>query len=275
VIHDFFKQLSFPLTGVVLHFEFYLTPTGAGVFNPFTVGSSVLAQTQDAGGIISMAVVGNTELPTPRLYYHAINLQPEQSAIMSKRLAEGFTKTISWRRYEIMKDVAELQAVATGVPRTLLVSSTANAPRRLWVMAYPAGQINSTSHPSVLATSANGFSSLQMIVNGKQLYSNPLMTLGEQYSELKQAMHLGRGGEAEALLPYDDFRLVSRIHCLDLTRIANRFSDPNAPISLQLQYTTLTQGNVDIVILLESEYTATFSFTSGKVAVQVAPALWA
>jgi len=238
-IHDFFKQLSFPITGLVLYFEFYLTPASEP-FSPFTVGSVLPAQTQEVGGAIKIAVVPTAELATPRLYYHSVVLQPEQSALMSKSLAEGFRKTINWRRYDIMKEVSELKGVANATRRTLMVNSSANAPRRMWIMAYPKDQINSTSHPSVLATSANGFSSLQVIANGKSLYSNPLETLEEQYSELRQAMYLGRGGEAEALLPFDDFRLVSRIHCLDLARACGRMADPNAPVSLQLQYTTQT-----------------------------------
>jgi hypothetical protein len=272
-IHDFFKQLSFPITGLVLYFEFYLTPASEP-FSPFTVGSVLPNQTQEVGGAIKMAVAPNTVLSTPRLYYHSVVLQPEQSALMSKRLAEGFRKSINWRRYEIMKEVAELKGVANATQRTLMVSSSANAPRRMWLMTYPKDQINSTSHPSVLATSANGFSSLQVLANGKPIYVNPLMTNEEQYAELRQAMHLGRGGEAEALLPYQDFRLVSRIHCLDLTRACGRMADPNAPVSLQLQYTTQTQGDVDIVILLETEVSATLDFTAGQLQVSVAPALW-
>lgn len=269
-LHDFFRQLTFPLFGTRLMFEFYLQNAANSNFNPITIGSVLPAQTQSVGGAVSVSVTPGSQ---PRLYHHIVELRPSQSAIMSSKLASGFQKKISFRKYDLLKDVNQQLAVAPGATFQQQLTTAGNAVRRLWIMCYPAGQINTTSHPSVLVTGPSGLTNLQVMVNGTPQYDIPLSTLEEQYDELKQAMSLGVVQEPQALLTYHDFKLTSRIMCIDLTRALAKSTDPNAPISIQLNATVAAPSAVDIVYLIESEVVCQMDYTNGGVMLKVGPAL--
>lgn len=137
------------------------------------------------------------------MYYDAVQWQPSQLAIVSQKFAAGglrklgvkFT-TASTRSTRMRR----LRPTSTTEPRS--ITPSALPPLLPWILCYPTGTYNGTTHPSALVTGANGFSSLQCSINGKTMFNNPLTTLEEQYAELKQAMNLGGDGDPESLCPF-------------------------------------------------------------------------
>ena len=272
VLHSFFRELDFPMIGNRLQMEFWLANVSAGPFRPVVLGTAVeAARTQAAGGVTDIAVTAGAE---PRLYYHAVQWQPSQLAIVSQKFAAGgLRKLLHHRKYEIYKDAQAQTNVANGSTFNYTVSTSAVAARRLWILCYPTGTFNGTTHPSALVTGANGFSSLQVSLNGKTMFNNPLTTLREQYAELKQAMHLGGDGDPESLIPFFDFKLFSRIHCIDLSRSTSLMVDPSQPVTISVQSTVASAGAVDVVFLLETEQRVALNMSGQSATVVTGPAV--
>lgn len=227
------------------------------------------ARTQAVGGDTNIAVTAGAE---PRLCYHAVQWQPSQLAIVSQKFAAGgLRKLLHHRKYEIYKDAQAQTNVANGATFNYTVSTSAVAPKRLWILCYPTGTENGTTHPSALVTGANGFSSLQCGINGKTMFNNPLTALEEQHAELKQAisMHLGGDGDPESLCSFFDFKLFSRIHCIDLVLMI----DPSQPVTISVQSIVASAGAVDVVFLLETEQRVSLNMSGQSATVVTGPAV--
>jgi hypothetical protein len=264
-LHDFFKQLKFPLLGVQLEFEFYLdSPT----LIPITVGSTVPGTALAGGnGVITI----NTAGLGARLYYESVFLKPSQNALASSRLVSGFSKLVKFKTYTLQQDTATNRPPDTAVSFT--ISSSAVQPKRVWVLTYPTGLVSGSTWPSVLITGANGLTNVQLSVNNRPQYNNYLSTPAEQYAEFLSSARLGGSSVPEALISYEDFRLRSRLMCLDLTRFSGSQADPNAPVVLSIVGKTLSAVATDTYYIIECEQQALFNFSTSGVSLLVAPGL--
>jgi hypothetical protein len=277
VLHDFLAQLDFPMIANPLVFEFWLNNQASGPFRAVTLGTAVEAARTQAVGTDTNISVNTADVYGPRLYYHAVQWQAGQLDIVSKKLmAGGLRKVFQHRKYELYSGTAPLVGVASGSLLNYTVSTSATAPRRLWILCYPnaAGGYNSCAFPSVLVTGANGFSSLQVAINGQNQFNNPLMTLEEQYDSLCSACSSGGDGDPTSLVPYFDFQKFSRIHCVDLSRASSMMADSTASVTIAVQSTIAGAGAaaVDVVFLLESEQRVVMNMSGQSTAVTYTPA---
>lgn len=265
-LHDFFKQLKFPLLGVRLVFEFYLdNPT----LIPITVGATVPGTALAGGnGVITIDTSGLG----PRLYYESVFFKASQSAVASSRLVSGFSKLVKFKTHLLKQDAVNK---APGAPVSFTIDASAVQPKRVWVLTYPTGLVAGSTWPSVLITGPNGLTNVQLSVNNKTQYNNYLSTSAEQYAEFLSSARLGGSSVPEALISYEDFRLRSRLMCLDLSRLAGGQADPNAPVVLQIAGSTQSAAgvNTDTYYIIESEQQALFNFSTGGVSLMVGPGL--
>ena len=278
-IHDYFRQaFAFPYIGTRLMFEFYLQNSVNSSFCPITIGSAVAPAdavtppVQSTGGTPTIAITPGAQ---PRLYYHAVQFKAEQNALVAQKLAKGFSKRAIFKSHEMYKDISTQQNVASGSQFQYQITTSAVAAKRLWVLMYPAGVISGSTWPSTLVTGPYGMTNVQLTLNGKTQFNNPLQTTDEQYQMLKQAMRIGSdSGDPEALLPYEDFRIFSRVMCFDISRAHSLAADPNAPLAITISATTSTPGNADIVYLIESQRELQMDFSAQEVRAVVGPALF-
>jgi hypothetical protein len=281
-IHDFFRQMSFPIIGCRLQYEFYLTNSSNTNFSPVCVGSAEAPSGAPlnivaAGGTPTIAVTAGA---TPRLYYHAVQMKAEQNALAAQKLARGFSKRIVFRQYDLFKDISAQQNIPDGTTFQYEVTRSAVAAQKLWIMCYPnpaagVGLINGSSWPSVLTTGPYGLTNIQCSLNNTPYLNNPISTLDEQYEMLKRAGHIGAdSGDVETLIPYQRFKLTSRILPIDLSRAHSLSADPNAPLSIRVDATTQFPTNGDIVYVLERLVALDMDFTAQEVRVRMAPAMY-
>ena len=276
-ISDAFRALgeSGPLFSERLQFEFYLASTVNTAYCPIAIGSVIGAgagaNTQSSGGTVNISVTPGIE---PRLYYEEVTMRPEQAALASQRLANGYQKRLLYRTYEVAKDVQVQQNVANGAVITHRVASSAVAAQRLWVLCYPTGVLNTTGWPGILCTGPNSLMNMNVMINGKSVFNQPINTVDEQYEMFKDAAHIGADSqERESMISFTDFRLTNRLVPIDLSRTFSLMADPNAPCDLQVTGTVASVGNVDIVYVLEKLEEAVFDFSNGLVRTSVGPAL--
>lgn len=266
-IHDFFREWDFPITGAALTFEFYMANSASGSYvNPLVIGSAHAAAGLNVGafaGPVSIAL--NTSAVTrPRLYYHSVKFRPEHHLLVAEALSQGIERKFLFRRYELHRTHSALLNRAPGQDLQFELPNQLRHAKRLWVFCYPFGRIETSTWPSATITGPCGLTNVELSLNGQRYYNLPLASTHEQYQELKQAMAVGvDSGELESLLPYEDFRLRSRVMCLDFSRAGELLPNPNEPmtVSISAQVQAPAGQNVDIVLLSETIKVATMRMT--------------
>jgi hypothetical protein len=277
-IHDFFQSALAPnpLQGVNLQFQFYWqNPNVGSSFIPITSGSVIGinggANTQVNAGACTFSITAGT---TPYLYYHSVKLDAETATIFSSKMATGFKKLMVFKCFDMYKDNQIYQNIAPNTAFNHLITSQSVQPRRLFVLCYPTGLINTNEWGSIATTGANGLTQLQVQANNVSLYNQPFNTTDQFFEELKQAMGYEKDGTAQSLISFDRFRTTSRVMCFDLTRLHSIAPDPNAPMSISVQATVSASANIDIVYLIERASVCEWDYSSQKVTVKVAPYLY-
>jgi hypothetical protein len=274
-ISTFFEALDVPLLGLQLQLQFFLNTPQNLTLQPVVLGSTdVAAQTPTLGGTgtISITPTNPGTVNEPRVYFHEVELGPAANTAFVQKLTAGFDREIRYPRYELYQNQQWSNNVAPGTPFSHPITYASKLCKRLWCLVYPTNIVNSSSWPSVLMTGPNTLTQLQVLVNGKSIFNNPLMTVDEQYSQLKQCMTTSADGDPLALLPFQDFRMFSRILCFDLSRAAAAQNvDPNAAMMIQVSgmVSATCPQNVDFVYILECSEGRIIHFTNGSVSISV------
>jgi hypothetical protein len=111
------------------------------------------------------------------------------------------------------------------------------------------------------------FTQTNILLNNVPYYLQNLQTIEEQWNILRDQFTADSG----AMIRFIDWLNYYRIGCFDLTRIADRLSNPTQPVSIQFQ----GQRNdglpysLEMFYLVEREMQITFRFSSSDVAIVV------
>lgn len=254
-IHDFFTKLGLTW-GVGWKFQFFTNFGNTTTFRPLAIGSSVAA-TPGPGNAPAFAgtlSVGVTQGEEPRLHYSAIELTPEQMAAHVAAMAQGVVQPMVFKSYTLHRESSNI-AYNNNDKVAIKVPSRQIDTRAVYIMAYPNGQVDSASWPSVLVTGANGITNLGCKVNGTGYHNIRLETLPQQYEMLKGLM-AGTPIRSESLISYSDFVRTSRIMAFDLIRFRKVNKMPSAGIDIVVEGQVESQGAVQLVVLVENEVRA-------------------
>lgn len=258
-MHDFLRQLDFPITGQRLSFTFTLNTQATGAFVPVTIGSAlgvgatpnVAAFSGSASVSIPDTVYEGGKSITPRLYYHKITLRDRENQEANDRIIQGLHKSFQFRRYTLVKDANELRNQAVG-NHTYQLPGLHHNVKKVFAFVYPTGKVNTASWPSTMVTGPYGLTNAFIDLNGNRIHERGQDTPSEQYDALKQAMRVGMdSNELESLLPFEQFRLTSRVLCFDVARARSRLANPNDPMTIGISADIVGPGPVDIVYLVE------------------------
>lgn len=266
-LSDFFSALDFPIVNTRLVITFHLnTSASASSYAPICLGTT-LAGTKETGTAPVVAVTAGAQ---PLLYYYRVTFPTLQAEMVAKKSLTGFKKTIVFTQTDI-------DYTQTGVASTSnfqrQVATAVNAPKRVWVLSFPAGVVNGINWPSPLVTGADtGLNNVNIQINGIRYLSNSLSSLSEQYAALSSAMApSGMNGEANKMISYAEFCKTYRLICLDISRSGNRQMDPNAPVNLLIEAAPSTATAADIIYLVEKEIRINLTFGASPIVVEVGP----
>ena len=266
-ISDFFASLDFPIINSRFQITFHLNTTNAASsYSPMCMGTT-LAGSKETG---AAPVINITAGSQPLLYYYKVSFATLQAELVAKRLLTNFRKTIVYTQTDI--DYTQTNVASTSLfQRT--VATAVNAPKRVWILSYPTGVVNSVDWPSPLVTGATtGLTNVNVTVNGTKYLSNNLNSLSEQYAALCSAMAPnGMNGEANQMISFGDFCKTYRLICLDISRSGNRQFDPNAPVNLLVEAAPSTNTAADIIYLVEREMKVHLTFGATPVVVEIGP----
>lgn len=143
LLHDFFRQLDFPIINVGFVFQFTLAqnngPLSQAVYPPFQVSNNQYLLTGGGDSTASPSIyygrgVSGASEGT-RLYYRVVKFSAADTARVAEKLSTGFTKSIKFISTDWIKEPTTVGAGAN--QHQFQFSTSVVHPLRTWVVSTP------------------------------------------------------------------------------------------------------------------------------------------
>lgn len=288
-IHKWFEQLNFPLLNCRFQFNFSTpliapTATPAAIstsYMPFMIGSGTDLNPGTALNAPFAAIGGVSS--QCRIYYRKVTYSAPLNAKINSMLQAGFKKIVEYPVTDIYNPVPGLPAddnVTT--QRIVLVTSSAVAPLRCWLLALPHGQATSATIPFICPANGttpaqNVISNANILVNNVPYLYNSLIYPKEFYSYLQENMvSHGYNETVGSLISYRDFLTLHNYILFDIHRLKDRLGDPNEACTLQLNFQRIASPagyNVDWIVLVERKQVMVMDISASGVELAIGSAV--
>jgi hypothetical protein len=169
--------------------------------------------------------------------------------MLAQKLQSGFKKMVDFKITDTyLPGVGETSVAGPTTVQKLISASTVH-PLRLWCLFPTAGNIRGAAQGNTLSTYVGRLTNAQVRINNTNYYDQPLNTDKQFYDILKSQMvatplH-------EGLIDFNDFLSTYHVHCLDLTRVADRLRSPSEAVSIELDATRYDTNTCDNFYILE------------------------
>ena len=261
-LHDFFNQLGLSIS---THFQISFglnfinkTAQSAYAMPPFMCGCTV------AGGVLTQVTdypiisVGNAQVPSPRIYYRAFRLSPQQAERLAQTMEAGFSKeiqfTVTDNSYGQANDFVTNNVSSQQINR--LVSPSTVRPERLFVIPVGHTALVSPFLPS--PWNATGHLTVcQILINNQAYYNTSLQFDYENFQEflrtcpgyqinsqqgaqIDYSRWLGPASNANFAAAASTAPATSqsyRYYVFDISRVHDRLRSPNDSVSIQFTAT--------------------------------------
>ncbi len=244
LLHDFFRQLDFPIINVGFTFQFTFAQYNGNPaqpqfsYPPFQVSNNTYLLAGGGDNTPYPAVyygkdVGSTSSGT-RLYYRVVKFSPADNARVAEKLTSGFTKSIKFISCDWFREPVPVPV--GGSSHQFQFSTSVVHPLRVWVLPYAqntySGAVANLSQPNtreflIDPTYAPGiitghFTQTNILVNSIPYFRQNQQNYADQWEQLREQFDPDNG----SMISEVDFRGYKRLLCFDLTRIADRLQSP-------------------------------------------------
>ena len=199
-----------------------------------------------------------------KLYVPVVTLSKEDNKDFIEQQNKGFQRSIYWNEYKTKEQTENADA---HVFKYINLDLSFQGVNRLFVMAYNRENGQPTTHgrrkyylPRIDLKKYN------VIIDGRNLYDNPIESDIEKYRELKKVM-IGKGEDytTRSLLDYDYFKKHYKLVAVDLSKEKESDADPRAIQQSEFKYVLETDSAIYWV--LEKSKETILEFYKGTVKV--------
>ena len=200
-----------------------------------------------------------------KLYVPVVALSKEDNKDFIEQQNKGFQRSIYWSEYKTKEQTEDANA---NVFKYINLDPSFQGVNRLFVMAYCRADNNEATKngqrkyylPKIDLNKYN------VIIDGRNLFDNPIESDIEKYRELKKVM-IGKGEyyTAGSLLDYDYFKKNYKLVAVDLSKQKELDADPRA--IQQIEFTYMLETNSTIYWVVEKSKETILEFYKGTVKV--------
>jgi hypothetical protein len=272
-LHDLFKKMDLPLTGMSLIIELTFASQIQGVLggNGVTLPTTqVYPSDQFTAFVVPPNIpppgvyIGNSVAKSFQLIYDSITLAPSVGEIVNKRLLSpaGLLKEFT---YDTAENTSLTRNVAITDPLPRLITSATSRIKSFTAFITPAGSIGSY-HSQAPILVDNSFpqtlSYCRLIINDTPLYVNDFQVMIDYYNEFSKSFNGDADGNASSMI--DLFRYQSGVGSFihyDVSHLTNALQNHNNTMKVELEAPNANPrtGLVDFYPLLVTEKSVTFS----------------
>jgi len=278
-VHDFFRQMNFPIINnpwiVYFYLNFFNRGTGIPTFPAFNFfqvsGTNTIAQIP----VVPTIQIGNGINSACQLYFKSVKFPPNIAEQIASKMASGYSKKINYISTEFFNPLNN-QPLASQQGYTQLITSTAVRPLRVWMLPYQTGTLGTYTSlgPQVTNCVLKG---VNLKINNENYFLQTLNLPQEFYNQVRECMvGYGVSDEIGSLMSYVNWNATTTYYVFNVSRIQDRLKSPNDSVSIQIQYTISSSpgnnANVDIYYLIEKLYSVRFDVSSADTRVIVGAA---
>ena len=246
-LSNFFRSLEVPLINCKIKLN-------------LTLKKECVLSSNDGNAVF---IINNT-----KLYVPVVTLSKEDNKDFIEQQNKGFQRSIYWNEYKAKERTENADHNAT---KYINLDPSFQGVNRLFVMAYNRlaaandNQFNRNSQQKYYLP-RNDLNKYNVIIDGRNIYDNPIESDIEKYRELKKVM-IGKGEDytTGSLLDYNYFLKYYKLVAVDLSKQKELDADPRAIHQIEFNYVLPTNSTVYWV--LEKSKETILEFYKGTVKV--------
>ena len=203
-----------------------------------------------------------------KLHIPIVTLSTKDNTSLTKKLNEGFKRTVYWNRYKTIPDSI---ATAAADPYTKILDASFEGVNRLFVLAFASGGNNNPPTrngyrkyylPRVDTTKYN------VLIGGRNFYDQPINDKVRQYDEIRKiATGKGDNYATGCLLDYKYFKDFYKLVAIDLSKQKELDADPRA--IQQIEFIGKLSADSFVLHVLEKSKETNFTKVQPKLCRQV------
>ena len=189
-----------------------------------------------------------------KMYVPAVTLSKEDNKDFTEQQNKGFQRSIYWNEYKT-KEINE--NADANVFKYINLDPSFQGVNRLFVTAYNRvdGQPNRDDQRKYYLPRIN-LNKYNVIIDGRNVYDNPIESDIEKYRELKKVM-IGKGEDytTGSLLDFDYFKKHYKSVAVDLSKQKELDADPRAIQQIEFKYKLETNSTIYWILEKSKETT--------------------
>ena len=187
-----------------------------------------------------------------KLYVPVVTLSKEDNKDFIEQQNKGFQRSIYWNEYKTKEQTENADANS---PKYIILNPSFQGVNRLFIMAYNRvdGQPTRNEQRKYYLPRID-LNKYNVIVDGRNLYDNPIESDIEKYRELKKVM-IGKGEDytTGSLLDYNYFKKYYKLVAVDLSKQKEQDADPRAIQQIEFKYMLGTNSTIYWVLAKSKE----------------------
>ena len=276
-IHDFFRQMNFPIINnpwiVYLYLNFFNNNNGIPTFPALQCLTATASNTFTTIATPPTIKIGNGTQSACQLYFKSVKFPPNIAEQIASRMASGYSKKINYISTEYFNPLNNQPINTPGYSQ--LITSTAIRPLRVWMLPYATGTFGTYGSLGPQVTVC-GLAGVNIKLNNENYFLQTLNLPQEFYNQVRECMvGFGTSDEIGSLLSYVNWDTAASYYVFNVSRVQDRLKSPNDSVSVQITYTITSSpanANVDLYYLIEKLYSVRFDVSSADTRIIVGSA---